>query len=362
MPHALFLVDQLASGGAPRSVLKVTRALVASGVRVTLVALSDRLGLPVPEGAEVHVVAFTPKGRWQKLHRYRLHAKHLDDFLKTQGNTYDLVVSNLHHAHQVTRRSCLAEQAWLCIRSDPWQELLSNKHGWRRIIKRIKVRRLYDDRRVIALTRTNLESLARIGSRPRQAEVIPNVLDVARIHELMGQPHNDKALEGTDYCVYVGRLNMRQKRLDRLLQAYRASELSLPLVLIGNGDHLAVEQEIAKWGLQERVWMLGARDNPYPYMHQAKALLLASDYEGLPNVLLEALACGTPVVSTDCLSGPRDILTGELADGLVPLDDIQAFARAIRASVEHPPHIPDNVVDAYKPAAIAARYRALMAP
>lgn len=360
MAHALFLIDQLASGGAPRSVLKVTRALLASGVRVTLISLSERTGLSVPDGAQLHVVPFTPRGRWQKLRRYRLHAERLDAFLDGRQERFDLVVSNLHQAHQVVRRSRLADRAWLCIRSDPWQELLSNKAGWRRLVKKTKVKRLYDDKRVIALSRTNLASLARIGSRPCHAEVIPNVLDVTRVRELMRDEIAEPWLRDAPFCVYVGRLNMRQKRLDRLLKAFQASAVAQRLVLIGDGDHAAVEQEIEALSLQESVIKLGPRDNPYPYMHRASALLLASDYEGLPNVLLEALACGTPVVSTDCLSGPRDILTGRLAQGLVPLDDIDGFARAIRSSIEAPPAIPSEAVEAYTPEAVAACYRALM--
>ncbi|QFT85196.1 N-acetylgalactosamine-N,N'-diacetylbacillosaminyl-diphospho-undecaprenol 4-alpha-N-acetylgalactosaminyltransferase [Halomonas sp. THAF12] len=360
MPHALFLIDQLASGGAPRSVIKVARALNDSGVRVTLIALSDRVRLPIPEGVEVHTVPFAPKGRWQKLQRYRLHARRLDAFLEAQGHRYDLVVSNLHQAHQVTTRSSLADRAWLCIRSDPWQELLSNKEGWRRHIKQRKVRSLYDGKRIIALSSTNLESIARIGSRPAASCVIPNVLDVARIRALMAEPVVPASLQDTTYCLYVGRLNFRQKRLDRLLSAYRASRVPHPLVLIGDGDREGVEKEIEKQGLHDQVLLLGALDNPYPYMKQASALLLASDYEGLPNVLLEALACGTPVVSTDCLSGPRDILTGELASGLVPLEDIAAFADAIRNSLESPPRIPDDLVEAYKPESIASCYQALV--
>ena len=60
MPHVLLVIDQLASGGAPRSVLKLTQALLDSHIRVSLISLSDRVGLPIPEGAEWHVVPFTP--------------------------------------------------------------------------------------------------------------------------------------------------------------------------------------------------------------------------------------------------------------------------------------------------------------
>ncbi|EPC04117.1 hypothetical protein L861_02060 [Litchfieldella anticariensis FP35 = DSM 16096] len=359
MARVLFLIDQIASGGAPRSVLKITRALLAAGSHVTLISLSDRLGLPIPEDAEAHVVPFTPKGRWQKLHRYQLHANILNEFLDNNRLEFDLVVSHLHHAHQVARRSKLADSAWMCIRSDPLQELLSNKHGWRRSIKLRKIRRLYGNKRIIALSSTNLRSLEQLGVRPAKTLVIPNVLEVSHIQARMLEPIPEPELRDTHFCVYVGRLNMRQKRLDRLLRGYQASGTELPLVLIGDGDRDAVEKEIESLGLQQRVTLLGARDNPYPYMRQASVLLLASDYEGLPNVLLEALACGTPVVSTDCLSGPSDILTGDLVRGLVPLNDIDRYGQAIREMLEAPPTITSEAIAAYTPEAVASRYLSL---
>lgn len=360
MPHVLLVIDQLASGGAPRSVLKLTRALLESDIRVSLISLSDRLGLPIPNGAEQHVVPFTPHKRWEKLRRYQLHARRLDDFLASRGTSYDLVVSNLHQAHQVVSRSTLAKRAWYCLRSDPWQELLSNKRGWRRGVKRHKVRRLYDNKRIIALSRTNLESLQRIGSRPEETRVIPNVLEVKRIHELMKESIAEPELQSTGFCLFVGRLNFRQKRLDRLLEGYLASGVDLPLVLIGDGESERLQREVARLGLQDRVLALGARNNPYPYMRRAAALLLSSDYEGLPNVLLESLACGTPVVSTDCLSGPRDILVDDLARGLVPLEDTQAFGNAIRDIIDHPPAIRDEHIYPYRPETVSSAYRSLM--
>ncbi|SFT81659.1 glycosyltransferase [Halomonas saccharevitans] len=360
MPHVLLVIDQLASGGAPRSVLKLTRALLESHIRVSLISLSDRVGLPIPEGAECHVVAFTPSTRWEKLHRYKIHARRLDDFLSSHMTPLDLVVSNLHQAHQVVSRSSLAKQAWYCLRSDPWQELLSNKRGWRRQLKRHKVRRLYDNKRIIALSRTNLESLDRIGSQPDATRVIPNVLEVERIHKLMEESVAEPALQDTGFCLFVGRLNFRQKRLDRLLEGYLASGIELPLVLIGDGESKRLQQEVTRLDLQDRVWALGSRDNPYPYMKRASALLLSSDYEGLPNVLLESLACGTPVVSTDCLSGPRDILVGDLARGLVPLEDTEAFGKAIRDVIDHSPSIEPNHISPYMPETVSAAYHELI--
>src|SRR5690606_17547431 len=152
--------------------------------------------------------------------------------------------------------------------------------------------------------------------------------------ELGQAPVNDVPAE---YLLYVGRMDIRQKRFDRLFDAYQASGVSLPLILVGGGSgQAAVEAMVVERGLTGQVQFLGHRDNPYAYMQQATAQLLSSDYEGFPLVLPEALALGTPVVSVDCPCGPAEILQ-DFPEYLVPLNDTQAFARAIRNVVERPP-------------------------
>ncbi|MBA2779002.1 glycosyltransferase [Halomonas kenyensis] len=342
--------------------LKLTRALLAKQVEVTLVSLSNNVTLPIPDGARLIVAPFSPKGRWQKLHRYRLQAKVLNEAISEPSHHFDLVVANLHHAHQVVTRSRFADQAWLCIRTDPWQELIASQQGWRKAIKRLKVKALYSGRKLIVLTEGNIASLARAGVHAKETKVIPNPLELERIHQLMDKPLPEPELEETPFCVYVGRLDMRQKRLDRLLEGYKKSKVTLPLVIIGDGERQDLQElkyHAAELGLQPRIRLLGHRANPYPYMRHASALLLSSDYEGLPNVVIEALACGTPVVSTDCPTGPRDLLQGDLAKGLVPREDTERFAEAVRDILGDPPDITEETLAEFAPEHIASRYLAL---
>jgi glycosyltransferase involved in cell wall biosynthesis len=106
---------------------------------------------------------------------------------------------------------------------------------------------------------------------------------------------------------------------------------------------------IAGAGLERRVTIADFQVNPYPWMAGADLLVLCSDHEGLPNVLIEGLACGTRIVSTDCLSGPREILRGELARGLVPCNDANALAQAMRDALAGPLPGADAVAAALAP-------------
>jgi glycosyltransferase involved in cell wall biosynthesis len=90
-------------------------------------------------------------------------------------------------------------------------------------------------------------------------------------------------------------------------------------------------------GVAADVALPGFVANPFPYMARASAFVLSSAWEGLGNVLIEAMACGCPVVSTDCPSGPAEILDGGGYGPLVPVRDDEALAKAILSVLETPP-------------------------
>jgi glycosyltransferase involved in cell wall biosynthesis len=82
--------------------------------------------------------------------------------------------------------------------------------------------------------------------------------------------------------------------------------------------------------VEEDTDLPGFHPNPYGYMAKARVFVLSSRWEGMPVVLIEALACRTPVVATDCPSGPREVLQGQPVGELVPVGDARAMAQAIR--------------------------------
>ncbi len=132
--------------------------------------------------------------------------------------------------------------------------------------------------------------------------------------------------------VACGRL-ARQKGypylLDAFAQVHRAT--GAHLWILGDGpDRGEIELQIARLGLGEAVRLLGFRHNPYAYMSAADLFVLPSLYEGFGNVLVEAMAVGTPVLATDCPHGPGEIITDGVNGLLVPVADPVALAAAIR--------------------------------
>jgi len=136
--------------------------------------------------------------------------------------------------------------------------------------------------------------------------------------------------------VAVGKLHP-QKDYVNLLNAFAAVRRGREarLLILGEGQERAeLEALIGELGLTDDVRMPGFVGNPFAYMNKSAVFVLSSRWEGLPTVLIEALACGTPVVSTDCPSGPREILDGGRWGKLVPVDNAAALADAISSTLD----------------------------
>jgi glycosyltransferase involved in cell wall biosynthesis len=109
------------------------------------------------------------------------------------------------------------------------------------------------------------------------------------------------------------------------------------LVLVGDGSQRCELEEFArKNGMTENITFAGYLSDPFEWLMRAKVAVCSSVYEGLCNAIIEALGCGTPVVSTDCPYGPREILQHGRFGTLVPVGDDAALASAIEAALDSP--------------------------
>lgn len=137
----------------------------------------------------------------------------------------------------------------------------------------------------------------------------------------------------------VGRLHW-QKDFATLLRAFAALRRRRParLIILGEGPERDYLERLAETsGVAPDVYFAGFVDNPFVWMARASVLSVTSLSEGFGNVIVEALACGLPVVSTDCAGGPREILAGDRFGALVPVGDADALADALDRTIAAPP-------------------------
>lgn len=201
---------------------------------------------------------------------------------------------------------------------------------------------------IVAVSHDAARDLERFAGLPTGlVQTIYNPFDLERIQRLAVEavlPPWLQPGQTRPVLVAVGRLT-EQKDFPTLLRAFALvrQQSDARLMILGEGEQRgALEWLVAELGLEECVAMPGFVENPYAYMRRASLLVLSSQCEGLPTVLIEAMACGTPVVATDCPSGPREILEDGRWGRLVPVGDVDALAQAILAVLQTPRgHLPD---------------------
>jgi len=160
-----------------------------------------------------------------------------------------------------------------------------------------------------------------------------NPIDMVKISQLKEEHPDFPALAGeAPFILAVGRLHP-QKGYPYLLKAFALikKDIDEKLLILGTGEEESQMRQLAvNLGIQRDVIFGGFQQNPYKFMRRASVFVLPSLWEGLPNAMLEAMACGTAVVATDCPSGPSEIITHGKNGILVPPADEKALADAMR--------------------------------
>jgi glycosyltransferase involved in cell wall biosynthesis len=323
------VIDGLTGGGAERVMITLASELVSQGHQVTILSLSNRCDYAIPEGITVCYLFSHKASKVDRFWQVKASVAKLEAWFaneKQESNAFDLVLSNLDRSNNLLAKSKIQSVFYIVHNSVEEELNRQKKLGPLAYWYLLKSKKNLTNKHLITVSQ-GIEQEVSQGDiiYPKSIRTIYNPFDIKDIQE-------KSLIENTEipsepYIIHVGRL-AKQKRHDILFAALALVTEGVNLVLLCNKPDKALK--LAKeYGVADRLILPGFQANPYNWIKGAQALVLSSDYEGLPTVLLEALAVNTKVVSTLCPHGPDEILTGPLSAFLVPKRDPKALAGAI---------------------------------
>ncbi len=343
--------------------LRLVGHLVASGEAVDLVF--GRAAGPflreVPEGCRVVDLGAS---------RVALALPGLARYLRTSRPR--ALVSALDHANIIAlmaaRLARTGTPVVVSVRSTMSTHLARSSNWKERLFLAPLMRRWYPSAAaVVAVSEGTAADLRELLQRRAPVTVIGNPVVTPALADLAaaGITHPWFVEGGVPVIVAVGRLT-DQKGFDTLLDAFAQVRSRMParLWIAGQGVLAgALREQVRRLGLEADVELAGFVPNPFPYIRHARVFALRSRFEGLPTVLIEAMALGTRVVATDCPSGPAEILENGRWGRLVPVDDVPALAAALEDAITSPewPVAGAEALEPWTPQVILRRWDEVLA-
>ena len=351
------VIPDLRGGGAERSTLGIARGLIAQGYAVDLILFDDANAYPHETPLEARLFVLRSAGESQ----FRTRIRRTPGFGLRQGlllfvRLFDLIRNVRFIAAHVDRKrpdvlfpalgeakvSVLLARFFMSSRPvviPVMHSVVMNRSPLLRVLYRL----LFPSAdRIVAVSKGVADSLVgKMGIPREKIETIYNPVTRPEIDELARESpdHPWTSGDGPPVLLAVGRL-VETKDFMTLLRAFQRVSRNRPvrLVILGEGPQRNRLETLARrMGIADNISLPGWVPNPFAYMSRASVFVVSSRREGLSLVLIEALACGCPVVSTDCPSGPAEVLCNGEFGPLVPVGDDAALAAAMEHLVDNPP-------------------------
>jgi glycosyltransferase involved in cell wall biosynthesis len=337
MPKLAIFLTYLRGGGVERVIINLARGFVEQGLSVDLVLVREEgsfMSLLPPEVRVVNLEGKRLISSLPALVRYLQQSKPVALLSAMQDINIVALWSR--------RLAGVSTRVVVSVHNTVSQES-QNSTQWKRRFAPQLARWFYPwADAIVTVSQGSANDLVRLGLSSERIRVIYNPVVTPELFEKAREPLAHPWFEPDlpPVVLGVGRLE-KQKDFPTLIRAFAQVQQQRParLMILGEGkERPYLEALVQELGLGENVALPGFVANPFAYMARAAVFVLSSLFEGLPTVLIEALAVGTRVVSTDCESGPAEILSNGQYGKLVPVGDINAMAEAILRSLEEPPN------------------------
>lgn len=329
MGHIALFLDSLTAGGSERVIVKLANTFARREHTVSVVIIRPIMDYASELDSAVRLINLQAKrmavGGLRFAQYIRKHNPHAILSTITRVNSWAIIAHRLSRspARLVVREASTPSQVARHLRT-PKQRL-----------EQLSFRYLYPkaDAVVVPSRGVYRDIVCWVPQLEQKLRVIYNPVIDENLYLKSQQPvsHPWFDQKTNPVILAVGRL-IWDKGFEVLIKAFQQvrKAWNARLVILGEGEERGrLESLVQEYRLHEFVWMPGFDPNPFKYMRRADVFVLSSRREGLPNALIQAMACGCPAVSTKCPSGPDEILDGSRYGELVPVDDVEALAEAI---------------------------------
>jgi N-acetylgalactosamine-N,N'-diacetylbacillosaminyl-diphospho-undecaprenol 4-alpha-N-acetylgalactosaminyltransferase len=308
------LINKLNAGGCERTAAFLLNNY-SEKIEWFLLMFTNVVHYPIPSEVKIKILVIKDSGWRRMLYPFQIQlvADELQKFL--QQEKINQIITFNHLPASIAGR--LKQNGWtghwmLTEQIHCSTYINSGRNLLKKIIKRREIQKYYQlSDKIVANSIGITEDLnEQFGISQKKLMVIGNPLDFKSINEQKNEPLPQELEEGVFIFAHVGRYEP-QKNHRLLIDSFvKANIPKSKLWLIGSGSgYSEVERHIRVHGLQNNIIQWGVQSNPFKFLSKAHAFVLSSDYEGFPNVLLEAMACGLPVISTNCKSGPAELVS-----------------------------------------------------
>jgi glycosyltransferase involved in cell wall biosynthesis len=343
MRKILFLSYDLKDGGSPQVLSSILNHLHRDEFDPVLVTYSDARVFPIPEGIAEHILQVQGGGSlFQKLKANLTAVLRLRRVLRLEMPAIAVGMGGMTNWTLVLAAGLSRTRMSVVLGEHGAAALEYRKDRATSFVISLLDKFLYPFAdRIVAISDGVREYLVRDRGLPKEKIVtIHNPVDIRRIQKLSQEQVDDPWLRDKDKPVvlWVGRI-AAVKGLEYLIGAFERvlRDIDARLVIVGEGsEESTIRGLVRRKDLQEKVRFAGFQSNPYRYMARSSVFAFPSLSEGFGMVLVEAMACGLPVVSTDCVAGPNEILQNGRCGILVPAGDADALAKGIVRILTNP--------------------------
>jgi glycosyltransferase involved in cell wall biosynthesis len=334
MKRIAIFCHNLFANGTVKVALTQAEVLQEAGQEVHLFIFNREGDFTPPENVHLHYVFDSQKSlslseQQKKLQGYV-------QSVEQRCGEFSLFLSNSTDCDLVVNGCDFSPCYYFCHCALQQELIMELKRGPIHFLRRWNKAKALIGKRIITVSEGIADELR--NTRWLKPQSVQAIYNPFRIDDIKEKAKADvEGLPDEPFMIHIGRVT-RQKRLDILFQALKLMPTAPRLVLLTNRPDKA-HKLAKKYGVEDRIITPGFQSNPYAWIARAEIMLLSSDFEGLPTVLIESLICQTPVVSTECPHGPSEILTGELAQYLVPRRKPDLLAQKALECLTTPPKL-----------------------